>query len=234
MRKWFMIKKAAIFVDHPRCSVQGVNCIIDALDNNYKFKIFTKHEVKNNFFEEVDLIIVPGGLGDANTFSKVMKHHIHPIRDQVLNNKTAYLGICMGAYWAGKHYLNLLKDKDCVQYLSRPNADTRRPHAKHLEVTWNGDKERMYWYDGCSIIGSGKFDVVSYYNNGDAMAGYQGRVGLIGAHPEADKDWYEPYSWMRKIWEGNEQNKKLLLEFTEELMNRGSHSSTGRVNRFER
>ena len=213
---------------------RGVNCIIDALDNNYKFKIFTKHEVKNNFFEEVDLIIVPGGLGDANTFSKVMKHHIHPIRDQVLNNKTAYLGICMGAYWAGKHYLNLLKDKDCVQYLSRPNADTRRPHAKHLEVTWNGDKERMYWYDGCSIVGSGRLDTVATYSNGDAMAGYQGRIGLIGAHPEADKDWYEPYSWMRKIWEGNEQNKKLLLEFTEELMNRGSHSSTGRANRFER
>ena len=229
-----MKTNAAIFVDHPRCSVAGVNCITDALDSKFKFKIFTKHELPYNFFDDVNLIIIPGGFGDADTFSSAMRLHTKTIRDKVLNDGVAYLGICMGAYWAGKHYLNLLKDKDCVQYLSRPNADTRRPHAKHLEVTWNGDKERMYWYDGCSIIGSGKFDVVSYYNNGDAMAGYQGRVGLIGAHPEADKDWYEPYSWMRKVWEGNEQNKKLLLEFTEELMNRGSHSSTGRANRFER
>jgi len=213
-----MKTNAAIFVDHPRCSINGVNCIMDALESKFKFKIFTKHEVADNFFDNVDLIVIPGGFGDADSFSKSMKFHSKVIRDQVLNNRISYLGICMGAYWAGKHYLNLLKDRDCVQYLSRPNADTRRPHAKHLEVIWNGNKERMYWYDGCSIVGSGRLDTVATYNNGDAMAGYQGRIGLIGSHPEADEDWYEPYTWMKKVWEGNDHNKKLLLEFTEELL----------------
>ncbi len=212
--------RAAIFVDHPRCSIQGVNCIMDALNSNYQFKIFTKHELSESFFDDVNLIIIPGGTGDSEIFHKVMKRHTKIIRDQVLNNGVYYLGICMGAYWAGKHYLNLLKDKDCVQYLKRPNADVRRPHAKNIEVTWYKNKERMFWYDGCSIIGPGKFDVVSSYSNGDAMAGFQGRIGLIGAHPEANKEWYDDYSWMKKVWGGDEHNKKLLLKFTEELMKR--------------
>jgi len=216
----YVNKKAAIFVDHPRCSIQGVNGIIDALSLYYPFKIFTRHPVQDTFFDDVNLIIIPGGFGDAETFKSVMKHHTKTIRDKVLNDKVAYLGICMGAYWAGKHYLNLLKDRDCVQYLKRPNTDTRRPHAKQIDVTWNGNKERMFWYDGCSIVGSGRFDTVATYSNGDVMAGYQGRIGLIGAHPEADKDWYDSYTWMKKVWEGNEQNKKLLVDFTTELMRR--------------
>jgi Glutamine amidotransferase class-I len=215
-----MYKKAAIFIDHPRCSVDGVNAIINSLESKFRFKIFTKHEVHDNFFDDVDLIIVPGGLGDADTFKKVMKHHIKPIRDIVLNNGVHYLGICMGAYWAGPHYFNLLKDRDCVQYLSRPKTNTHRPHAKNLEVNWNGKKEKMFWYDGCSIIGSGKLDVVSYYPNGDVMAGYQGRIGLIGSHPEAEKHWYDEYTWMKKVWSEDNSNKQLLLEFTEELMKR--------------
>ena len=218
-----MRNRVAIFVDHPRCSIQGVNNIMDALSPYYpfkQFKIFTKHQVQDNFFNDVSLIIIPGGFGDADTFKSVMKHHKKTIRDLVLNKGVAYLGICMGAYWAGKHYFNILKNIDCVQYLNRPNSEVRRPHAKNIEVTWNGNKERMYWYDGCSIVGSGRLDTVATYSNGDAMAGYQGRIGLIGAHPEADKDWYDPYSWMRKVWKGNEHNKKLLLDFTEELIKR--------------
>jgi len=218
-----MVGKVAIFVDHPRCSIQGVNNIMDALTPYYpfkQFKIFTRHEVQDTFFDDVGLIIIPGGFGDADTFKYVMKHHTKTIRDLVLNHNVAYLGICMGAYWAGKHYLNLLKDKDCVQYLKRPNADTRRPHAKNLDVMWNNNKERMYWYDGCSIVGPGKFNVISSYSNGDAMAGYQGRIGLIGAHPEADKDWYDQYSWMKKQWniDNNLRNKKLLVDFVSDLM----------------
>jgi len=153
--------KAAIFVDHPRCSVSGVNGLMNALDSKFKFKIFTRHEILDNFFNDIDLIIIPGGFGDADTFSRLMRYHKKTIRDEVLNNGKHYLGICMGAYWAGKHYFNLLKDRDCVQYLKRPNADTRRPHAKQIDVTWNCNKERMFWYDGCSTVGSGRFDTVA-------------------------------------------------------------------------
>lgn len=215
--------KIAVFLDHPRCSIHGVNGIMAALSPYYQFKVFTKHSILyEDWHDDVDLIAVPGGLGDADTFHRVMRHHIPKIRDSVLNHGGRYLGICMGAYWAGSDYLDLLSGKDCVQYLTRPGTDTHRPHAKNLEVKWNGRPEKMFWYDGCSIIGSGKFDVVATYPNGDTMAGYQGRIGLIGSHPEAEKFWYDEYTWMKKQWDEDrfKRNQRLLLEFVDELMRR--------------
>jgi hypothetical protein len=217
------VGKIAIFVDHPRCSVTGINSILSILQPYYQFKIFTKHDLYfDDWFDDVDMLLIPGGIGDVETFHKVMRQHIPKIRDFVLNDGGRYLGICMGAYWAGKHYLNLLHGRDCVQYLARPNSETRRPHAKDLEVTWRGNKEKMFWYDGCSIIGTGSLDVVASYSNGDAMAGFQGRVGLIGSHPEAEYHWYSEYSWMRRAWDQDraKHNRKLLLEFVDELMRR--------------
>lgn len=215
-----MSKTIAIFMDHPRCSADGVNAIINSLHPHYKFKILTRHKVQDpQFWNTTDIFCVPGGIGDANTFHKVMKNHITSIKT-FLENGGRYLGICMGAYWAGSEYLNILKNRDCVQYLTRPKTDTHRPHAKDLEVTWLGNKENMFWYDGCSIIGKGKFDIVATYPNGDVMAGYQDRIGLIGSHPEAEKFWYDEYSWMRPKWQGRERNSGLLLNFVDELMQR--------------
>jgi hypothetical protein len=218
-----MAGKIAVFVDHPRCSIHGINGLMNVLQPYYQFKVFTKHEILyEDWFDNVEMIAVPGGIGDADTFHRVMRPHINVIRDQVLNEGKKYLGICMGAYWAGSEYLDLLDGRDCVQYLTRPGTDTRRPHAKDLEVTWLGQKEKMFWYDGCSIIGSGKFDVVATYPNGDAMAGYQRNIGLIGSHPEAEKHWYTEYSWMKKVWdsEKTDRNHRLLLEFVDDLMRR--------------
>ena len=213
----------ALFLYDPKCSVQSGNGVIHALQDHYNFKIFSINPLEDNFFDDVDIIAVPGGFGDASTFDRAFKHTKHRVQKFVADGGK-YLGICMGAYWAGSHYLKILKDVDCVQYIKRPGADTRRPHAKNIEVTWNGRKQRMFWYDGCSIIGTGigssKFDPIATYSNGDVMAGYQGRIGLIGTHPEADKDWYDQYSWMKKIWSEDNINKQLLLEFTEQLMNR--------------
>jgi hypothetical protein len=192
---------------------------MQALGNHYNFKIFSKNTVEDNFFDNVDMIAVPGGFGDSESYKTLLKNNQKQVR-QFVAEGGKYLGICMGAYWAGSHYFNLLEGVDAVQYIKRPGTDTRRPHAKEMPITWQGQEDSMFWYDGCSIIGPGKLDVVCTYSNGDAMAGYQGRIGLIGAHPEADKDWYDSYSWMKKVWEGNEHNKKLLLDFTEELMRR--------------
>ena len=213
--------KIALFLDHPRCSVDGVNAIMNALQSHHTFKIFTSHRMPyDNFFDDVDVIAVPGGVGDVDTFDKVMKHHKDTIRDYVVNGGH-YLGICMGAYWAGSKYLDLVKGRDCVQFMGRPGSKTKRPHPKDLEVDWLGKEEKIYWYDGCSIVGSGRMDIVSTYANGDVMAGCQGRVGLIGSHPEADENWYSCHSWMKKKWQPEKtSNWDLLLDFTNELIKR--------------
>ena len=206
----------ALFIYDPKCSVQCGNGMIQALSPYYNFKLFSKNRVENVFFDDVDLVAVPGGIGDADTFKQLFKNNGDRVR-QFVANGGRYLGICMGAYWAGSHYLNVLQDVDAVQYLKRPGADTRRPHAKHMSITWRGQPDHMFWYDGCALIGdNSKFEIVATYSNGDAMAIIQNRIGLIGCHPEAQQFWYNDYSWMRRHWAGGHRHK--LLEFADQLM----------------
>jgi hypothetical protein len=187
-----------------------------ALGNDYNFKLFSKNRVEDVFFDDVDMIAVPGGFGDADSYQHLFKNNASAVRKFVASGGR-YLGICMGAYWAGRHYLNILDSVDAVQYLKRPGTDTRRPHAKNMSVVWRGQPEHMFWYDGCALVGDkSKFETVATYVNGDAMAIYQNRIGLIGCHPEADKFWYDGYSWMRQHWAGGHHH--LLREFTDQLM----------------
>lgn len=204
----------ALFLHQPKCSVQSGNGVMNALDPHYKFKIFTKHGVEDDFFDDVDIICFPGGVGDSDSYDSLLKNHEKRIRKFVADGGY-YLGICMGAYWAGHHYLNIT-DVKAEQYIKRPNTDTHRPHAKAMEVIWEGNKEKMFFYDGCALIGS-KFETVATYPNGDVMALIQNRIGLIGCHPESQPHWYNSYSWMKKHYH-NGNHHKLLLEFVDKLM----------------
>jgi hypothetical protein len=210
----------ALFVADPKCSVQSANVMISSLDKYYHFKLFSKNKLEYNFFDNVDMIAIPGGLGDADSFNTLFKNNGNRVRDYI-HNHGRYLGICMGAYWAGKHYMNVLEDVDAVQYLKRPNTDTRRPHAKNMPVNWQGDSTTMFWYDGCALVGDDtKFETVATYEaNNDNMAIYQNRIGLIGCHPESQQFWYDGYSYLKGKYHGGSHHK-LLLEFTNELMRR--------------
>lgn len=206
----------ALFICDPKCSVQSGNGITQALGQYYNFKIFSKNRVEDVFFDDVDMVAFPGGFGDADTFQTLLKPNQKRITEFVQDGGR-YLGICMGAYWAGSNYFDILDGVDAVQYLTRPGTDTRRPHAKAIEVDWQGTAERMFWYDGCALVGDGAYDVVATYANGDAMAIYQHRTGLIGCHPESEKFWYDSYTWMRTHWH-ERRHHQLLLDFTDQLM----------------
>ena len=43
----------ALFLHQPKCSIQSGNGIMKALSPHYNFKIFTKHELEDNFFDDV-------------------------------------------------------------------------------------------------------------------------------------------------------------------------------------
>ena len=209
-----MKKCIALFVYDPKCSVQSVNGIIKALGAFYNFKIFSSNLLEDNFFDDVDIVAVPGGFGDASSFTRAFKHNGNCVK-QFVKNGGKYLGICMGAYWAGSHYFNILDNVDAVQYITRPNTDTRRPHAKHIDVIWNGHPNRMFFYDGCALVGDvNKFKTIATYANGDAMAIIQNNIGLIGCHPESDPFWYDSYSWMSGKYSSKHD---LLLEFVNTL-----------------
>jgi glutamine amidotransferase-like uncharacterized protein len=205
----------ALFIHDPKCSVQSGNGIIKALNSKYEFKIFSKNELEDDFFDDVQMIAVPGGFGDSDSYDSLFKHNSKRVVEFVQNGGH-YLGICMGAYWAGKHYLNILGDVEVEQYIKRPNTDTRRPHAKNMPIIWNGVDDNMFFYDGCAF-GPGQYDIVAKYMNDDPMAIIKGRIGLIGCHPESQLHWYESYSWMKGKYH-NGRHHTQLLEFVNELI----------------
>ncbi len=212
-----MLPTIALFLHQPKCSVQSGNGIIKALSPHFRFKIFTKHELEDDFFDDVDIIAVPGGIGDSDTYKYLMKIHAQSIRNFVASGGK-YLGICMGAYWADTEYLGLLDTTRAVQYIKRPGTDTRRPHAKNIQITWENNPMNMYFFDGCAMVGDeSKFETIARYKNGDPMAIIQDNVGLIGCHPESEKHWYDGYSWMRRHYHNNTHGK-LLLDFTYRLL----------------
>jgi glutamine amidotransferase-like uncharacterized protein len=208
----------ALFLHQPKCSVQSGNGIIKSLSSHYNFKIFTRHELEADFFDDVDCVAVPGGIGDASSYDYLLGNHQDRIK-QFIKSGGRYLGICMGAYWAGQHYLDILEGVDAEQYITRPRTDTRRPHAKNIKINWNGTDTEMFFYDGCALVGNGKYDTIATYANGDAMAIIQNRIGLIGCHPESERHWYESYSWLKGKYH-NGQHHQLLLDFVDTLMSK--------------
>lgn len=211
------MKTIALFVHDPKCSVQSANGIMRALSSHYRFKIFGKNPLEDVFFDDVDMIAVPGGIGDSESFHYLLRNSGDLIR-QFVSKGGKYLGICMGAYWAGSYYLNVLDNVDAVQYIKQPGTDTRRPHAKAINVVWNGVQDKMFFYDGCALVGDAtKFTTVATYANGDAMAIVQNNIGLIGCHPESEQFWYDGYSWLKGKYH-QDQHHALLLEFVNSLM----------------
>jgi hypothetical protein len=198
--------------------VQSGNGVIKALQSDYNFKIFSVNPLEDNFFDNVDIVAVPGGFGDANSFDRAFKHNGARIK-QFVKQGGKYLGICMGAYWAGKHYFDILDDIDAVQYITRPNTDTRRPHAKDIKINWNSCDTTMFFYDGCALVGNGSYDIIATYANGDAMAIIQDNIGCIGCHPESEQFWYDNYSWMKGKYH-NGAHHALLFDFVTQLNTR--------------
>ena len=206
------MKKLAIFVSHPYCSVQSVNGIIESLEKKYTFKMFSKHEVEETFFDDIDAVVFPGGIGNSNSYYSLHSENEEMIKQYVLSGGK-YIGICMGGYWAGSNYFNLLQGCDTVQYIKSINTDTKRPHPKNLDVIWKGKEEKMFFYDGFSVT-KGNYDVYASYKNGEPMAIIQDNIGIIGCHPEATKYWYDSYSWMKNKFVSKQH---LLLEFVNEV-----------------
>jgi len=210
----------ALFVCDPKCSVQSSNGVMKALSGSYDFKLFSKNEVEEGFFDDVDMVAFPGGIGDSDSYDNILKNN----KDVVVNfvaRGGKYLGICMGAYWAGKDYFNILDKVDAVQYIKRPGTCTRRPHAKNMRVMWRNQPYDMFFYDGCALVGgeNSPYETIATYSNGDNMAIIQNRIGLIGCHPESGQFWYDSYSWMRGKYHNGTQHT-LLLNFVNELMER--------------
>ena len=214
-----VMKRMALFLHHPECSEDCAFAMVHSLSSEYQVRIFTEKELDDdNFFDDLDVIAFPGGIGNSDSYADFFTRTRANRIARFLEDGGHYLGICMGAYWAGERYFDILTAVSPVQYIKRPNATVRRSYGTVADVEWNEIKEQMYFYDGCALIGDeDKFKTVARYANGDPMAIIQGRIGLIGCHPEAPLYWYEdPWQYLNKHWHGK-RHHALLLDFVNEL-----------------
>lgn len=211
-----ILPKARIFLHHPECSVQSGAGIYEALGSEFDLGFFQIQDIKESYFNSVDMVIFPGGIGDADSYDRILNPYEDTVRNYVVKGGS-YLGVCMGAYWAGHHYFNILDGVKAVQYIKRPRTDVKRSFGTTARINWEGQKYDMFFYDGCSLVGDeSKFQVIARYSNGDTMAGIQGHIGLIGCHPESMPSWYAK-KFMRDRWHDFEHHK-LLLDFALRLL----------------
>jgi len=206
----------AIFRHDPECSQECVDGMVEALSGAFQIRTFDETEVLDDVLRDADIVAFPGGIGDARRYYDFFKRREGNAIADFIARGGKYLGICMGAYFAGREYFDVLDGLEPVQYIKRPDADVRRSYGTVARVTWGNRDERMFFYDGCTFVGDGRCQIVARYANGDPMAVIQRRVGLIGCHPESQQKWYDkPY--MQKWWHGG-QHHELLLGFTKKLM----------------
>ena len=213
------MKRMALYLHHPECSEDCAYAMVNALSSDYQIRIFNESELDDdNFFDSIDIIAFPGGIGDSDSYFDFYNRTRANRIANFISNGGYYLGICMGAYWAGSRYFDILHAVEPVQYIKRFGASVRRSYGTVAEIEWNGSKEQMYFYDGCALIGDeDKFKTIARYANGDPMAIIQGRIGLIGCHPEAPLYWYEkPWQYINKHWNDG-RHHTLLLDFVNEL-----------------
>lgn len=213
--------KIALFQNHPECSIECCDGMIKALSPHYDIKLFGKEDFCKDTLVDVDIIAVPGGIGDADTYYNFFGRKAGNIVADFVEGGGKYLGICMGAYWAGKHYFDILDDLEPVQYIKRETTEIRRSYGTIAQVKWNRHKpdqstEIMFFYDGCTFIGDGQYQLVSTYLNNEPMAIIQGNVGLIGCHPESEEFWYNK-KHLKPYWH-NKRHHRLLLGFVDQLM----------------
>ena len=180
---------------------------------DFKVELLGPEECTYRRMRSLQIVAFPGGVGEADEWSKIFHNAVADVRLYVQKGG-GYLGVCMGAYWAGNEYFGLVPGVKIEQYIKADGAEIRRSYPTTAAVTWDGTLEQMFFWDGPAFSGE-VGDPVARYANGAVMAMRRGNVGLIGCHPESQQDWYGR-KYMRGRWHGG-RHGTLLREFVHTL-----------------
>jgi glutamine amidotransferase-like uncharacterized protein len=223
-----------VYVEHPMCNIDCADGVRDVLENSREYTVllvgpssFPYKELSEKLLHEATCLIIPGGIGESDQYdNSKLKTYAGLIKNYVACGGR-YLGICMGSYFAGHHYLSLLKkDTRVVQYVKRKDAVVHHEKPAVIELMWEDSNQHMYFADGAAFVprrGSKHIsgEIVARYMNSDPAAIIQshrkGRVGVIGPHPEAHKWWFYTENNIRDRWQDCIKHH-LLLDFVKKLL----------------
>ncbi len=149
--------------------------------------------------EKVALFAVPGGDQESDVMYALHPGEAAQIKSYV-EAGGHYLGVCLGAFLAAKSMIDVpgggAPGLDLYDGRVFNHADNK--DAKIIDVNWRGNHRWMYFQDGphFTLTHPETADIWAYYTDGEPqIAAFQaplgkGRVGLIGPHAEADKEWW--------------------------------------------
>ena len=220
-----------VYTNHPMCSLDCADAVCDVLNDSgmYRAKMIGPHSFPEMEFSvknlmKADCLVIPGGWGDSDQFDQQLISYSDIIIDYIAKGGK-YLGICMGSYFVGSHYLNILNKADAVQYVRRKGATIHHENHDVVNLLWEREQRSVYFHDGAAFIPKGAkkipADIIATYQNGDAAALIQkykkGKIGVIGPHPEAMKWWFYSQTRIKTRWKDCIQHD-LLLNFVEKLL----------------
>lgn len=167
--------------------------------SRYKFRVEyvgpKDKPISADILSRAALYVQPGGGDDAVAAAKsIGKDSIGAVRDFV-HRGGRYLGHCMGAYLAGSPGFELIAGSP-ESYVGRPGSLVKNEDDTVTPVIWRGKKRWVYFQDGTVLPKNGATVLAVYPNHDIAAAVYSfgnGRVGLVGPHPEADQSWYDEF-----------------------------------------
>ena len=220
-----------VYTDHPMCSMDCADAVCDVLNSSglYDARMigpdsYPRIAFNQDNIEHADCIVMPGGWGDSDQFDETLYKSSKMIESYVKKGGR-YLGICMGAFFAGHHYFDILTNAKAVQYIKRKNSTTKRDNHDVVGLNWQGEHHDMYFHDGAAFIPVDMKEIpaniIAYYKNGDVAAMIQkykkGKVGVIGPHPEAQKWWFYSQTCIKDRWKDCIKHD-LLLDFVNKLL----------------
>lgn len=217
-----MRPKVGLFHKHPHASAECCIGMLRALGDKFDVRILGPEDCTARKMKSMQIVAFPGGVGEADEWSQIFQNRADEVRSYVQKGG-GYLGICMGAYWAGPDYFDLCRGVNSCQYIKSDGAEIRRSYMTTADVDWIGKdgvstREKMFFWDGPVFTGD-VGQVVATYKNGRVMAMRTGRVGLIGCHPESQQSWYVK-KYMRTRWHGG-RHWTLLQDFVHTLCVQG-------------
>ena len=203
-----------LFHKHPHASAHCCVGMLKALSVSNRIQLLDVQECTYRKMRSLQIVAFPGGVGEADEWSQIFHDAVTDVR-LFAQKGGVYLGICMGAYWAGPGYFDLIKGLEIQQYIKSPGAEIKRSYATTADIEWYGVPRQMFFWDGPVFTGNTGV-VVATYKSGGVMALRHGNIGLIGCHPESQQNWYTK-KYMKPRWHQG-RHWELLREFSRDLV----------------